>query len=268
MSSADSFDPVHLINPSGDPSVLILCDHASNAVPVAYDRLGLPASAFERHIAYDIGAAAVARGLADRLNCPAVLAGFSRLLIDPNRGEDDPTLVMKLSDGAIIPANRRVDGFNDVSEFERRKTLYYLPYHGAVASAIAAARAQHIVPALLSIHSFTPSWKGRDRPWQGGILWDKDDRLARPLMDVLSQQEGLIIGDNQPYSGELKGDTMYRHATLAGLPHALIEIRQDLIAETDGQEIWTDLLAKAITTVLRDDRIRTICHYGSSTDGG
>jgi predicted N-formylglutamate amidohydrolase len=258
--------PFELINAEGDPRFLVVCDHASNALPPGYGSLGLDAGEFSRHIAYDIGAGPVARLLAAKFGCPAVLARFSRLLIDLNRGADDPTLVMKLSDGAIIPANRDVDSFQNAGEFERRLTEFHEPYHAAVAGAIARALAGGAVPAILSIHSFTPVWRGVPRPWHAGILWDRDDRLPAPLLEGLRAEPGLVIGDNEPYSGELKGDCLYRHGTRNGLAHALVEIRQDLIADARGQEEWADRLARLVTRIAADKKLHEIRHYGSGAD--
>jgi predicted N-formylglutamate amidohydrolase len=259
-------DAFEALNPDGDPGFLVVCDHASNALPPGYDSLGLAAEEFERHIAYDIGAAGVARLLAEKLRCPAILARFSRLLIDLNRGADDPTLVMKLSDGAIIPANRDVDAFQNAAEFKRRLTDFYEPYHAAVAGAIARAQAAGAVPAVLSIHSFTPVWKGRARPWHAGILWDRDDRLPVPLLQALRGEKGLVVGDNEPYSGELKGDCLYRHGTRNGLPHVLIEIRQDLISDGGGQAAWAERIAALVPPIAAAPGVREVRHYGSRTD--
>lgn len=236
-----------LLNPDGTPSVLLVCDHASNYTPPGDSYLGLPQAAFSRHIAYDIGAAEVTEIMSRLLDCPAVLAGFSRLLIDPNRGEDDPTLVMKLSDGAIIPGNRHLD----TKEIEGRKTHYYLPYHQAIAGRIKAVRAQGVTPALISIHSFTPVFQGRVRPWHIGVLWDRDNRIAQPLLTSLAQDKSLCIGDNLPYSGELIGDCMNRHGTNNGLPHVLIELRQDLISDRAGAEHWGALLVRHLQPILK-----------------
>ena len=209
----------------GTSPIIFVCDHASNALPQCYGTLGLDAGALTSHIAYDIGAADVTRALAALYGANAVLGRWSRLLIDLNRGADDPTLIMKLSDARIIPGNRCVDEAQAALRLER----YHAPYHAAIADARAQARDGGLVPLLVSMHSFTPAWKGARRPWEVGVLWDKDDRLARPLMAALARA-GLCVGDNEPYSGELENDCLYVHGTMNGLPHVLIEIRQDLIA--------------------------------------
>lgn len=221
-----------------DAGLVLICDHADNAFPPGYGTLGLPNDQLQRHIAYDIGAAAVTRIIADSLGLPAVMTRFSRLLIDPNRGADDPTLIMRLSDGAIVPGNRHLD------EEERQKRIdrYYTPYHRAIDRVIDACMEAGTPPALFSIHSFTESWKGVPRPWHAGILWDRDQRLARPLIEQLEAEGTLIVGDNQPYSGALEGDCMWQHGTMRGLAHAIIEIRQDLIRDAQGQRAWAQRL--------------------------
>ena len=248
-----------------ETGVLLLCDHASNALPAQYGTLGLPASELERHIAYDIGAAAVVRELATRLNAPAFLTRHSRLLIDCNRGACDPTLIMRLSDGAIVPGNRILDD----AERNHRVETYYRPYHDAIAGHLDQAIVAEHPPLLLSIHSFTPHWKGHARPWQAGILWDKDDRLARRLLAGLRSDASLNVGDNQPYSGRLYGDCLWQHGTRRGLAHAIIEIRQDLIAEAAGQSAWAARLGAIVTAILDDPAARadltSIQHFGSHT---
>lgn len=246
------FPAFGIVNGDGDHSVVLVCDHASNALPREYGTLGLAASELTRHIAWDIGAAEVTRALAAELNAPAVLAGFSRLLIDPNRGTDDPTLVMKLSDGAIVPGNRDAD----TAEIVQRIARFHEPYHLAIAARVAQARAQRKTPIIISIHSFTPVFRGKTRPWQIGILWDKDARVAKPLIERLRREPELMVGDNQPYSGELENDCMNRHATKNGLPHALIEIRQDLIETGEGARRWAKFLARALREVLALPNIR------------
>ncbi len=238
----------HLIRAPGPATSLIfLCDHAANAVPEAYGTLGLAPDLLATHIAYDIGAAEVVRHLAARFGAAAVLARWSRLLIDLNRGADDPTLVMKLSDGSIIPGNRDAGP----GEVAHRIALYHAPYHAAVAQEIARVREAGKVPILVSVHSFTPHWKRRARKWQIGILWDRDGRLAEPLMARL-EAAGFVVGNNEPYSGALENDTLWRHGTMNGFPHVLIEIRQDLIATPDSSAAMAGRLAPILGQALAD----------------
>jgi predicted N-formylglutamate amidohydrolase len=237
-----------IINADAPPRLVFVCDHASNALPESYGTLGLSADLFGRHIAYDIGAADVTRAFAGAFNAPAILGKFSRLLIDLNRGADDPTLVMKLSDGAIVPGNATADA----NEIRDRIARFYRPYHDAIEAQIARARAENIAPVIVSIHSFTPEWKGRKRPWQVGVLWDpKDGRLALPLLEELRRERDLVVGDNEPYSGELEGDCMSQHALAHGLAHVLIEIRQDLIADRAGATAWSNRLVPILRASLK-----------------
>ena len=243
--------------------LLLICDHASNALPPDFGRLGLPESEFRRHIAYDIGAAGVTRRLADKLDAPAILSGFSRLLIDPNRGPDDPTLVMKLSDGAVIPDNARITP----PGVEERLRQFHAPYHAAISAFLDEALDTGEAPAILSVHSYTPAWKEVARPWQVALLWDKDDRLAGPMIAAL-EAEGFTVGDNEPYDGALENDTLYRHGTMRGIAHALIEIRQDLISDAEGQEEWAERLARILPPILTQPDIHRIEHYGSRAGHG
>ena len=233
---------------AGDPAsgVIILCDHASNEIPPEYRALGMPEDQLSRHIAYDIGAAGMARRLADVLGAPALLTNFSRLLIDPNRGEDDPTLVMRLSDGAVVPGNARVDD----AEIDRRINRFSRPYDRAIKTKISEAMATGIRPVILSIHSFTPIWRGSPRPWHAGILWAKDGRLSQALIGALSAKDDLVVGDNEPYNGALTGDVIDRHALANGFSNTLIEIRQDLIANRQDAAAWGDRLAETLRPLL------------------
>lgn len=218
-------------------SWLVTCDHAANTVPTFVNggALGLADADMNRHIAYDIGAAGVTRALADALDSPAILSNFSRLVIDPNRGMDDPTLLMRLYDGTLIPANR----YADDAERERRIAACYRPYHDALGALAARPNA-----AIVSIHSFTPQLKGRPlRPWEIGVLYAHDARLANPLMDELRITLDTPIGDNEPYVGHLDGDAVDQHALQHGRPNVLIEIRNDLIKTEAGQIKWARLLA-------------------------
>jgi predicted N-formylglutamate amidohydrolase len=257
---ADSaaFTPFIALPGAQDCGALLLCDHASPALPAHYGDLGLSPEHFTRHIAYDIGAAELTRALSARLGAPALLTTYSRLLIDPNRGADDPTLVMRISDRALIPGNARIDD----AEIARRKRLYWDPYRSAIDAATSRMRAAGKPPALISIHSFTPVWRGRARPWEAAALWDCDDRLAAPFVARLRAQ-GLTIGDNEPYDGALRGDTMFDHATLPGFAHVLIEVRQDLIATAEGVAQWAARLAPVLADCLAAPDVHVIRHYPS-----
>ena len=205
----------------------------------------MPKADMERHIAYDIGAAGVSTALADALNAPAILSNFSRMVIDPNRGLDDPTLLMKLYDGSVIPANRDAD----IIEKARRVDAFYTPYHDALAGL--AARQDNTI--IIAMHSFTPQLNGRPpRPWHIGILHALDDRLSDPLLDLLHAEQDLCVGDNEPYAGHLAGDAMDRHALQTGRANALIEIRSDLIETPDQQVAWANRLA----LILKNARTR------------
>jgi predicted N-formylglutamate amidohydrolase len=255
----DDFTPVEVLAGKPDAPALFLCDHASNGVPKAYGSLGLPPEQFARHIAWDIGAADVTRALAAEFEAPAVLSCFSRLLIDPNRGADDPTLVMRISDGALIPTNAHIDD----KEIARRTERYWRPYRDAVATQLDKMTTEGPPPAIVSIHSFTPIWRGTPRPWQIGLLWDGDARLAQALMSELEAQPDLTIGDNEPYDGALEGDTLYDLGTLQGIPHILIEVRQDLIATLAGAQAWAGRIALALKPAFARADVRMIERHPS-----
>jgi predicted N-formylglutamate amidohydrolase len=253
-------DPVERIEGSHEAGVVFLCDHAANALPEAYGTLGLPRDQLSRHIAYDIGAAWITRRLAAIFGAPAILARFSRLLIDLNRGSDDPTLVMRICDGGIVPGNASIS----TAEIARRHTHYWRPYRAAVSSAIEAMLNRGPPPAVVSIHTFTPCWRGRMRPWDVAILWDTDQRFARPLIASLIE-DGLCVGDNEPYDGALIGDTLDEEVTRRGLAGLLIETRQDLV-ETEAQAAaWAGRLAKILAPLLARPELHKIAFYPSRT---
>jgi predicted N-formylglutamate amidohydrolase len=259
------FKPYRSIEGDARTGLLVLCDHAENTIPAVHGRLGLKEQDLHRHIAYDLGAAGVAERLAEALGAPAILSRFSRLLIDPNRGLDDPTLVMQLTDGLIVPGNVGLDA----GALRSRIDAYYMPYHQAIERAVDAAILLGKPPVIVSVHSFTQAWRGVARPWAVGVLWDRDPRLALPLLDALRTIPGIEIGDNVPYSGQLKGDTLYRHGTVRGLAHALIELRQDLILGPEGQAEWAARLAEALRKVLDASgaALHAVELHGSYTDG-
>ncbi len=223
----------------GSGNVLILCDHASNHVPADID-LGIDPALLDKHIAIDIGAAAVSRGLAALLDAPALLATVSRLVIDLNREVDALGLIPQASDGHAIPGNERVDRAERIARF-------HAPYHRAIAAQV---RAQQ--PALIvSVHSFTPALESGitpPRPWEAGILYNRDARAARIAVDWLTAQ-GIVTGDNEPYSGRLLNATMNRHAEASGTPYLGVEIRNDLISSAAGVSQWCEILRNLVTFV-------------------
>jgi predicted N-formylglutamate amidohydrolase len=242
--------PYHIEGEDRQGRWVVTCDHASNRVPpeVAGGDLGLPPEDMARHIAYDVGAAGVARALAEALASPVILSDFSRLVIDPNRGEDDPTLCMKIYDGSIIPANRHADA----AEVERRLDLFHRPYHRALSGLIASRSA----PVIVAVHSFTPQFVGRPpRPWHVGVLYAGDTRLAYPLIARLNAEPDLCVGDNQPYSGHLPGDALDRHGVQPGLPHVLVEVRNDLIETPEDQRAWGKRLAPMLDAALKNAEV-------------
>jgi predicted N-formylglutamate amidohydrolase len=257
------FKPIEVIDGDYSCGMMIVADHAMRHVPPDYGRLGLPDHEFDRHIAYDIGVEGVVRNLARLTGAPAVMARYSRLLIDPNRGEDDPTLVRQIYDGAVIPGNYPLYA----DELHRRIETYFRPFRMAVEhTATTIEKKTGSAAMILSIHSFTPRMGNRPRPWHIGLLWDCDDRLFQRLFEALKADPSLIVGDNEPYDGALKGDTMHAHATIKGRAHVLIEIRQDLIASETGQKEWAERLAPLFLAINADPLMHEHKYFGSRTD--
>ncbi len=239
---------LHRKNPSS--AIVLTCDHATNLVPewVQGGTLGLSPRDMERHFAYDVGAASVTRHLSDALGASAILSGFSRLVIDPNRGEDDPTLIPAISDGRVIPGNVALAPEDRARRFAR----CYRPYHAALTALLDDIPD----PVIVAIHSFTPKMRdGLQRPWHIGILSGKDRRLGGAILGELAACEDLVIGDNKPYSGHLPGDSIDRHALNRGLLCVLVEFRNDLVATESGQAKWArffaPLLQRAVTSATR-----------------
>lgn len=255
--AADEPRPFEFVNPGGKAPVLLICDHATRFVPRALKRLGLDETALGRHIAWDIGIAELTRDLAKRLDAPAVFSHFSRLIVDPNRQLDNPTLIPELSDGTVVPGNRGLDA----AQRAARVDTFFRPYHDAIDGRLDAMLAAGTTPVLISMHSFTPIMHGLQRPWEIGILWNRDPRLPRPLMDRL-RGEGLTVGDNEPYSGaDGHGFTQHTHGDRRGLANVLIEVRQDLIDTRQGAAEWAGRLGAALKEVLRDPALYRIRHY-------
>ncbi len=250
--------PVQLLNPHGRAPLLLVCDHASNAIPKHLNQLGLGPQELAQHIAWDIGAAEVTCRLAERLDAPAVLSGYSRLLIDCNRVPGDPESIPLQSDGILIPGNQNLSD----AEADWRLENFFWPYHHTITNTIAHLWRHGLAPAFISIHSFTPQLNGGPpRPWQLGILWNRDPRLALPILDWLRAQPGLCVGDNVPYSGREVDYTMETHAGAAGLPHVELEIRQDLLADAAGWERWAQIVGDVLEAVLADKSVHSVAYF-------
>ena len=249
---------VEHVNAAGKAPVLVSCDHASNAVPRSLAKLGLSDASLGLHIGWDIGAAGITRLIAHRLDAPAILAGYSRLVIDCNRNLEDPTSMPAVSDGVTVPGNQTL---SPAARRERIETLFK-PYHRAVEASLDGFAGRNVHPAVLSIHSFTPLMNGVERPWHIGVLWDKDPRIPVKLLAALRREAGLVVGDNEPYSArEPAGYTVRTHAVARGLPHVAVEIRQDLIADTAGEREWAERLVRALTPILADPALYHARHY-------
>lgn len=238
---------VEVYNDRGAAPLLLVCDHASEVIPRRLGDLGVSDADIRRHIGYDIGAAPLARLLADAFDAPLVLSGFSRLVVDCNRRLDDPTAMPPVSDGTLVPGNR------NLTEADRaaRVMALYDPYHRTIADRLDRFMARGVRPAFISVHSCTPVMAGFARPWHVGVLWNRDDRISAPLMAALARDEKLCVGDNQPYSGRgPHGFTVPHHAEPRGLAHVMLEVRQDLIEEQGGVVAWADRLFHAFTPIL------------------
>lgn len=247
--------PVEVLAPRAAEPSLIVCDHASNQVPGRLSGLGLPRDALNRHIAWDIGAATVARRLAARLGTTAVLSGVSRLVIDCNRPLGHPTSICATSDGTLVPGNHALES----AQIRQRAAAYFYPYHGAISTHLGRIEeAGAGVAALIAVHSFTPAMNGQRRPWHVGILWNKDPRLALPLIEALRAGGDLVVGDNQPYSGRDSNYTVDVHGGAYGRPHVSIEIRQDQLGDDAMADRWGDRLADLLLPLLAlpENRLR------------
>ncbi len=241
--------PAEILQPAAPSPFLLLCDHASNFVPRRLRDLGLDAAALARHVAWDIGIAEVTRCLSQRLEATAILSGFSRLVADPNRDPEDPACMPAVSDDVTVPGNAEITP----AEREARLAAFHRPYHAGIAAEIARRRESGQMPILVSMHSFTPVMAGFVRPWEVGILWSDDDRLARPVIRALAAR-GFPVGDNEPYSGRY-GFTLQHHAEPPGYAHVLFELRQDLIDTHRGAAAWADCLAPILAERLADPAI-------------
>jgi len=236
-----------MINPRGPSSLVFICDHASNRVPEEFGDLGLPATELQRHIAWDIGAAAVMEILARYFDAPAIFSEVSRLVVDCNRAFEDAGLIPAVSDGTPIPANQ------SLAERERRRRwkTYHQPYHAAIEGSIAAKQTDRQVPIVVSVHSMTPVMKGFARPWQISMCSAADRRLNDPVLAALRRRSGITVGDNEPYTLDSKEDySLPYHAMRRNLRHLQVEFRQDEITTPEGQRRWADIFGECVERAL------------------
>ena len=237
-------DPAPLIvqNAGGSSSHVLICDHAGREIPRRLGRLGLAEAEFERHIAWDIGAGALASLLGQALDACVIKQVYSRLVADCNRSPDSRELAPPESDGTPIPANVGLSA----QAIEHRVAAIHTPYHHGIAAALDARQASPRPITVVSVHSFTPSMNGQDRPWHVGVLHGDDSPLSKQVLSALQAEDGLVVGDNQPYALCEIDYTVPRHAQGRGLDYLELEIRQDLIADAPGQARFASLLARLL----------------------
>lgn len=238
--------PVSIEREHGHSAFFLTCDHAANRIPESLANLGLDSAHLERHIAWDIGAAGVSRHLARQLDATLVLQNYSRLVIDCNRPRDSDQLIPRLSENTEIPGNEAVDD----SERRVRHDAIFDPYHGTISDLLDRRVQQQRPTAFVAIHSFTPVYLGDERPWHIGVLYDNDRRMAAPILDHIEADGDVAAGDNEPYRIDHNDYGIPVHGEGRGLPHVLIEIRQDLIATPRGQEKWAARLASLLSKAL------------------
>lgn len=231
-------------NPDGHAPVLFISDHHRNRVPASLNNLGLTEKELARHIGYDIGVAWIAEYLSDRFDAPLVHTNYSRLLIDCNRVPGTEESIPEIADGTPVPGNQ---GLSEADREQRRIELFE-PYHGAVRQHMKAMEATGRTPITVALHSFTPLMrdKGTPRPWEIGIIWNEDGRLALPLIEALRADTTLTIGDNEPYSGRDGGYSLYEHPEAAGHPHIGVEFRQDLVSTPEDAHRWAEIFGNAL----------------------
>jgi predicted N-formylglutamate amidohydrolase len=240
---ADEPPPFEVVDGRRSSPYVIQCDHASNRIPRALGTLGLPEHELERHIAWDIGVAAVAPHLARALDAWLILQNYSRLVIDCNRPLEHRDSIAASSEDTVIPGNR------DVSPLDAklRAATIFDPYHARIIQELDERAATRTPTILIFLHSFTPTFRGVSRPWHAGVLYDRDRRLAVPLLEALRREPGLVVGENQPYAASALTDYgIVEHGVRRGLLHVELEIRQDLIEHTPGQLEWAERLARLL----------------------
>ncbi|MCP4327892.1 MAG: N-formylglutamate amidohydrolase [Alphaproteobacteria bacterium] len=245
LLSDDDMVPVDVLNQHGTSRIVLTCEHAGQAIPRSLGDLGLSRENMERHIAWDIGAAGLALLMSEMLDAVLVLQNFSRLVIDCNRPPDSPEFIPAASDGTIVPRN------SDLSEFDRqnRHREIHHPYHDCISGILDRRSAEPNLPLLVSVHSFTPRFDGFDRPWDLGLLYNRDNRLAQATkrsLDLLDQS--VHVAFNEPYAvSDISDYTIPIHGERRGIAHLLIEVRNDHLGSTSGQQAWAERLCSALS---------------------
>jgi predicted N-formylglutamate amidohydrolase len=243
--------PVDVLNEDGGSDIVLLCEHASRHIPADYAGLGLPAAELRRHIAWDIGAADVTRGLSTALDAPAFLGTYSRLLVDLNRPVDAPTAMPVRSEETDIPDNAELPP----AERERRRFLIHAPFHDRVADHLDRRAAAGRRTILVTIHSFTPVFLGQARPWHAGILYDRSRDFAERVLAGLAADPALVVAPNEPYTVDRASDyAIPVHGTDRDIPAILVEIRNDLVSDPDGVRDWVARLANVLAAATKEPK--------------
>jgi len=243
-----SEDPAafELLRPGGSSPYLLACDHASRTLPRKLGQLGVSGQELRRHIAWDIGIAGVARRLSELLDACLVLQNYSRLVIDANRPLRTPQSIVTFSEHTRVPSNEHLSEV----EIAAREDEIFLPYHDSIRDQLDQREHAPQPPAICALHSFTPRYKGVERPWHAGVLYNRDARLSLFLLQALRRDPALVVGDNEPYKTSEETDyTVIVHGERRGIPYIELEIRQDLIAHEAGQVAWAERLATLLPEV-------------------
>ena len=243
LLAPDEPPPWQLERAAGRSAFLLICDHAGNRVPRSLETLGLADAELQRHIAWDIGVAALALQLSAALDATLVLQPYSRLVIDCNRPLQSSESIVSRSERTRIPGNQQLEG----ADRTRRVEEIFAPYHAQIRALLDARLARQQPTLLIALHSFTPVYLGETRPWHAGVLYHRDARMARLVINALRREADLLIGDNAPYAVSDDTDVAIpQYGEQRGLPHVELEIRQDLIADTEGQQQWAERLARLL----------------------
>lgn len=249
LLAEDEPAPVRVLNEQSKSPLVLLCDHASPVIPRAFKELGLDADTLSRHVAWDIGSPEVALQLAKRFDATVVMTTYSRLVVDVNRRPGHATSTPAVSEDVTIPGNQNLT-LEHVMERER---VFFWPYHNAISATLQGIADSGRTPTLVSLHSFTPVFHGVQRPWDIGVLWHRDGRIAQPLIAGLRAEQSLCIGDNEPYhAGDPMGYTMPVHGETPGHPHVLIEMRQDRISDVEGIHAMAQTLGGVLESTLKN----------------